>query len=60
MKDAISLAYSNRNLLLDMNNLMIKVAEKNEVENYKIVRSAIDKSLNNMFSLNTNNCNSKL
>ena len=48
LKDAILLAYSDRNLLLDTNNLMIKVAEKNEVNNYKIVRSAIDKSLNNM------------
>ena len=51
LKDAILLAYSDRNLLLDTNNLMIKVAEKNEVDNYKIVRSAIDKSLNNMLLL---------
>lgn len=48
LKDAILLAYSDRNLLLDINKLIKKVAEKNEVINYKIVRSAMDKSLNNM------------
>ena len=31
-----------------MNDLMIKVAEQNEVMNYKVVRSAMDKSLNTM------------
>lgn len=31
-----------------MNELIIKVAEKNEVMNYKVVRSAMDKSLNIM------------
>lgn len=31
-----------------MNELIIKVAEKNEVMNYKVVRSAMDKSLNTM------------
>ena len=48
MKDAILLAYSDKNLLLDMNELIVKVAEKNEVMNYKVVRSAMDKSLNTM------------
>lgn len=48
MKDAILLAYSDKSLLLDMNELIIKVAEKNEVMNYKVVRSAMDKSLNTM------------
>ena len=48
LKDAILLAYSDKNLLLDMNDLMIKVAEQNEVMNYKVVRSAMDKSLNTM------------
>ena len=48
MKDAILLAYSDKDLLLDMNDLIIKVAEKNEVANYKGVRSVMDKSLNNM------------
>ncbi len=48
MKDAILLAYSVKSLLLDMNELIIKVAEKNEVMNYKVVRSAMDKSLNTM------------
>lgn len=48
LKDAILLAHSDKNLLLDMNNLMIKVAEQNEIMNYKVVRSAMDKSLNTM------------
>ena len=48
LKDAILLAYSEKSLLLDMNELIIKVAEKNEVMNYKVVRSAMDKSLNTM------------
>lgn len=48
LKDAILLAYSDKNLLLDMNELIIKVAEKNEVTNYKGVRSVMDKSLNTM------------
>ena len=48
MKDAILLAYSDKSLLLDMNELIIKVAEKNEVMNYKVVRSAMNKSLNTM------------
>ena len=48
LKDAILLAYSDKTLLLDMNELVIKVSEKNEVENYKVVRSAMDKSLNTM------------
>lgn len=36
-----------------MNALVIKVSEKNEVINYRIVRSAMDKSLNTMLD-NTN------
>lgn len=48
LKDAILLAYSDKNLLQDMNELIFKVAEKNEVTNYKGVRSVMDKSLNNM------------
>ena len=53
LKDAILLAYYDKNLLQDMNSLVIKVSEKNEVMNYKIVRSAMDKSLNTML-YNTN------
>lgn len=41
-------------MLLDTNKLIKKVAEKNKVINYKIVRSAMDKSLNNMLD-NTDN-----
>lgn len=44
LKDAILLAYS----ILDMNELIIKVAKKNEVTNYKGIRSVMDKSLNTM------------
>lgn len=47
------LAYYDKNLLQDMNALVIKVSEKNEVMNYRIVRSAMDKSLNTMLD-NTN------
>ncbi len=36
LKDAILLAYSDKSLLLDMNELIIKVAEKNEVMNIKL------------------------
>ena len=54
LKDAIFLAYTDRSLLLDTNKLIKKVAEKNTVINYKIVRSAMDKSLNNMLD-NTDN-----
>lgn len=48
LKDAILLAYNDKNLLQDMTMLVKKVAEKNNIENNKVVRSAIDKSLNNV------------
>lgn len=48
LKDAILLAYNDNELLQDMNSLVKKVAEKNNIENDKIVRSAMDKSLNNI------------
>lgn len=48
LKDAILLAYNDNKLLQDMNALVKKVAEKNNIENDKIVRSAMDKSLNNI------------
>lgn len=48
LKDAILLAYNDNRLLQDMNTLVKKVAEKNNIENDKIVRSAMDKSLNNI------------
>jgi hypothetical protein len=49
IKDTILLAYTDTNLLEDMNVLVEKVAEKNNVENEKIVRSLMDKTLNNIF-----------
>ncbi len=55
LKDAILLAYMDNELLLDMNALVKKVAEKHNIENEKIVRSAMDKSLNNILDyLHTN------
>jgi hypothetical protein len=49
LKDAILLAYYNDDLLEDMNILVEKIAKKNNVENEKIVRSLMDKTLNNIF-----------
>ena len=48
LKDAILLAYNDNNLLQDVNVLIEKVSEKNNVKNNKVVRSAMDKSLNNV------------
>ena len=48
LKDAILLAYNDNELLQDVNVLIEKVSEKNHVENNKVVRSAMDKSLNNV------------
>lgn len=48
LKDAISLAYNGFKLQQDMNKLVKKIAEKNRISNEKVVRSAMDKSLNSM------------
>lgn len=48
LKDAILLAYNDNELLQDVNVLIEKVSEKNHVKNNKVVRSAMDKSLNNV------------
>lgn len=53
LKEAVLLSFSDKSLLYDINELMLKIAEIHEVENHKIVRSAIDKSLNTMLD-NTN------
>lgn len=50
LKDAILLAYNDKKLLQDMNNIVKKVAKKNNVKNYKLVRSAMDKSLNSILN----------
>lgn len=55
LRDAILLAYNDNELLQDMSTLVIKVAEKNNVLNDKVVRSAMDKSLNNMLDYIDNN-----
>ena len=51
LKDAILLAYSNTELLFDSQSLVKKVAEKNQVLNDKLVRSDMDKALNNALDL---------
>lgn len=51
LKDAILLAYTDKTLLLDTQNLIKKVAEKNNIENERLVRSDIDKTLNNVLDL---------
>lgn len=48
LKDAILLAFNDKNLLTDANTLIKRVAEKNNVLNDKVVRSDIDRSLNSM------------
>lgn len=42
---------ANKKLLLDIQALIKKVAEKNEILNDKVVRSDIDKLLNNVLDL---------
>lgn len=51
LKDAILLEYTDKTLLLDTQNLIKKVAEKNNIENDRLVRSDIDKTLNNVLDL---------
>lgn len=51
LKDAISFAYTDRKLLLDAQALVKKVAEKNDISNYNLVRSDMDKVLNNALDL---------
>ena len=47
LKEAILLAYNDNKLLLDMNLLIEKIAKKYKISNPKVIRSDIDKSLNN-------------
>lgn len=51
LKDAISFAYADKKLLLDTQILVKKVAEKNNVSNFLLVRSVMDKTLNNTLDL---------
>lgn len=48
LKDAILIAFNDKNLLTDANTLIKKVAEKNNVLNDKVVRSDIDRALNHV------------
>ena len=48
IKDAILMTYNDRQLLQDFNILIKNVSVKNNVSNEKIVRSAMDKTLNNV------------
>ena len=48
LKDAILIAFNDKNLLTDANTLIKKVAEKNNILNDKVVRSDIDRALNHV------------
>ena len=48
LKDAILLAFNDKRLLTDAKTLIKKVAEKNNISNYKLVRSDIDRALNHV------------
>lgn len=50
LKDAILLAYNDRDLLKNSSLLIKKVSEKNNILNDSAVRSDMDKSLNNMLN----------
>lgn len=54
LKEAILLAYYNNNLLYDMNLLVDEVAKKYNISNPKVVRSDMDKSLNNTLDFTDN------
>ena len=51
IKDAITFAYTDKNLLLDTKTLVKKVADKNNILNDKVVRSDMDKALNSVLDL---------
>ena len=51
LKDAILFAYSDKKLLLDTQALVRRVSEKNNILNDKLVRSDMDKILNNVLDL---------
>ncbi len=51
IKDAILLSYNNRRLLLETRMLIKHVATKNNIENDKVVRSDMDRALNNAIDL---------
>ncbi len=51
LKDAISFAYTDKKLLLNTQILVKKVAEKNKVLDCSLVRSVMDKTLNNTLDL---------
>ena len=48
LRDAILFAYNEQKLLLDTKALVKKVAKKHKLKNDKVVRSNMDRSLNNM------------
>lgn len=51
LKDAISFTYNDKNLLLNIQNLVKKIAIKNNISNHCLVRSDMDKTLNNALDL---------
>ena len=55
LKEAILLAYYDNNFLQDMNLLINEVAKKYDVANPKVVRSDMDKAINNTLDFTDNN-----
>ena len=51
IKDAIFFAYIDKKILYDTRTLVKKVAEKNNISNDALVRSDMDKALNNVLDL---------
>lgn len=50
LKEAILLAYNDKQLLLETKSLVKKVAEKNNIEKSNVVRSNMDRALNSMLN----------
>lgn len=55
LKEAIKLAFIDRKLLLDTKKLVNEVAKKHKIKNEKVVRSDMDKLLNNVLNLRDKN-----
>lgn len=50
LKDSILMVYNNKDLLQDVNLLINKVTEKNKASNKDVVRSVMDKTINNVLN----------
>lgn len=51
LKDAIMMSFYNKTLLYDVNSLIQNIAQKHNIFNITIVRSIMDKTLNNILDL---------